>query len=366
MIAGAGNYAQASRIKESKMLESASLMITLVERIRDMTLGLRMVPIGEVFSRFPRVVRDVSKELGKQIELTIFGADAELDKSMVEKIGDPLMHLIRNSMDHGIETIEERIAAGKPEQGTVSLNAYHESGAIIVEVSDDGKGLNPERILRKAIENGLITEEEQLSEDEIFRLILVPGFSTAEKITQLSGRGVGMDVVKSSIESMRGTIDIQSTIGQGTTIRLCLPLTLAIIDGFHVGVGESHFIVPLDTVIECVDLPIGTYTGDYIEQRDKALPLIRLSKLLKGGRQAVGLRQRVVIIRFGARRAGLVVDRIHGKCQTVIKPLGPLFKKVHCVSGSTILGDGEVALILDVAELVGNAIKVDRKQVMLQ
>lgn len=350
VIAGSGTFAQATRANRPELLESASLLLSLVEDIRDMTLALRMVPIGEVFSRFPRVVRDVSKELGKKIELTITGAESELDKSMIERLGDPLMHLLRNSMDHGIEPAEQRLLAGKPETATVSLNAYHESGTIIVEVSDDGRGLDAARILAKAREKGLVADGTGLSEQDIFRLILAPGFSTAEQVTNLSGRGVGMDVVRANVEAMRGTLDIQSALGQGTTIRLCLPLTLAIIDGFHVGVGNGNFIVPLDLVVECVELPAGTENVDYMELRDEAMPFIRLRQLF-GEAGAAQARQRVVVVRFAGRRLGLVVDRIFGKCQTVIKPLGPLFEEVPCVSGSTILGGGEVALIIDVAQL---------------
>ena len=351
VIAGAGTYAQASKVDRPELQESASMLMALVEDIREMTLRLRMVAIGEVFSRFPRVVRDVSKELGKPIELRITGAESELDKSMVEKLGDPLMHLIRNSMDHGIESTQVRLANGKPEQGVVGLNAYHESGTIIVEVTDDGHGLNPQKILKKAIERGLVSEGTGLTDSEIFRFILAPGFSTAEKVTNLSGRGVGMDVVRSSVEAMRGTLDIQSVLGQGTTIRLCLPLTLAIIDGFHVGVGSSNLIVPLDMVDECVELPPGISNVDYMDQREEALPFVRLRELF-GETGVSQFRPRVVIVRFGGRRIGLVVDRIFGKCQTVIKPLGPLFENVPSVSGSTILGSGEVALIIDVAQLV--------------
>lgn len=361
VIAAAGTYSQAEKSGRPELHESASLLLSLVEDIRDMTLGLRMVPIGEVFSRFPRVVRDVSKELGKAIELTISGADAELDKSMVEKLGDPLMHLIRNSMDHGIEPAEQRIAAGKSALGTVSLNAYHESGTIVVEVGDDGKGLDTARILAKAKERGLVSEGASLSESDIFRLILEPGFSTAEKVTNLSGRGVGMDVVRANVEAMRGTLDIQSKPGKGTTMRLCLPLTLAIIDGFHIGVGTSHFIIPLDMVVECVELPADIEHVDYMELRNDAVPFARLHKIfgLSGLTQT---RARVVVVRFGGRRVGLVVDRIFGKCQTVIKPLGPLFENVPCVSGSTILGGGEVALIIDVAQLVQDVAGREQRQ----
>ena len=351
VIAGVGTHLQIRGINRPELLESAELLLALVEDIRDMALRLRMVAIGEVFSRFPRVVRDVSKELGKDIELKITGAESELDKSMVDKIGDPLMHLIRNSMDHGIEPAELRLARGKPARGTVELNAYHESGSINIEVKDDGGGLDRERIMNKAIASGLAAAEDNLSDQDIYRLILAPGFSTAEKVTNLSGRGVGMDVVRSAIEALRGTLDIDSVAGQVTTMRLCLPLTLAIIDGFHVGVGNSHFIIPLDMVVECIELPPDVGDMEYLEQRNEALPFIRLREIF-GEQGPAHARPRVIVVRFGRRRAGLVVDRIYGKCQTVIKPLGPLFAEVPAVSGSTIIGNGEVGMILDVPALV--------------
>ncbi|MBK1680490.1 chemotaxis protein CheA [Rhodocyclus tenuis] len=351
VIASVGTHLRISGLQRPDILESADVLISLVEDIRDMALRLRMVAIGEVFSRFPRVVRDVSRELGKDIELRVHGADAELDKSMVEKIADPLMHLVRNSMDHGIEPAEVRLARGKPARGTLELNAYHESGAISIEVKDDGGGLNRERILKKAIESGLASADDNLSDEDVYRLILAPGFSTAEKITNLSGRGVGMDVVRANIEALRGTLDIESVPLQGTTMRLCLPLTLAIIDGFHVGVGDSHFVIPLDMVVECIELPADVGDRDYFDQRNEALPFIRLREIF-GERGSGHARPRVVVVRFGARRAGLVVDRIYGKCQTVIKPLGPLFSEVPAVSGSTIIGSGEVGMILDVPSLV--------------
>ena len=351
VIAGVGTHLQISRIQRPDIQESAEVLLSLVQDIRDMTLRLRMVAIGEVFSRFPRVVRDVSRELGKDIELRVRGAESELDKSMVDKIGDPLMHLVRNSIDHGIEPAETRMARGKPARGTVELRAYHESGSINIEVSDDGGGLDRDRILRKAIENGMVAPDAHLSDQEVYRLILAPGFSTAAKVTSLSGRGVGMDVVRSNIEALRGTLDIESVPGQGTTMRLCLPLTLAIIDGFHVGVGSSHFIIPLDMVVECIELPPDVGDRGYLELREQVLPFIRLRELFdeQGPRHP---RPRVIVVRYGSRQAGLVVDRIHGKCQTVIKPLGPLFAEVPAVSGCTIIGNGEVGMILDVQALV--------------
>ncbi len=361
VIAGAGNQAQAAKAAHPAMLEAASQLLTLVEAVRDMALQLRMVAVGEVFYRFPRVVRDVAKELGKEIELRISGAEAELDKSMVEKIADPLMHLLRNAMDHGIEPAETRIARGKPMQGTVTLKAYHESGAIMIEVADDGGGLDHEKILRKAIEKGIVADGANLSRHDIHQLILAPGFSTAERVTNLSGRGVGMDVVKSHIEALRGSLVIESEPGRGTTMRLCLPLTLAIIDGFHVGVGGAQFIVPLDMVVECLELPQCQGDVDYMDKDGAALPFVRLRELF-GERGPAHPRPRVVTVSFAGKRIGLVVDRIYGKCQTVIKPLGALFQHVPCVTGSTILGDGEVALIIDVVQLIQGVVARDVQQ----
>ncbi|MBI2306336.1 MAG: chemotaxis protein CheA [Rhodocyclales bacterium] len=354
VIAGAATQLQARRANQRELQEAASNLLRLVEDVRDSALRLRMTPIGEVFGRFPRVVRDVARELGKDIELTISGADAELDKSMVEKIGDPLMHLVRNAIDHGIESPEQRTAAGKPARGTVSLNAYHESGSIVIEVADDGGGLNAARILQKAVDKGLVSAEANLSPADIHRLILEPGFSTAEQVTNLSGRGVGMDVVKSNVEALRGTLDIDSAPGRGTTMRICLPLTLAIIDGFQVGVGPATFIVPLDTVVECIELPDGAAGADYLNLRGEVLPFLRLRRVFAVAGDEPP-RQNIVVVRFGGRKAGIAVDRLFGECQTVIKPLGRLFAGVSGISGSTILGSGEVALILDVAQLVHGA-----------
>jgi two-component system chemotaxis sensor kinase CheA len=358
VIAGAGTHLLAARTGQPELTESAANLLRLVEEIRDTSLRLRMVPIGEVFSRFPRVVRDVAKELGKDIELQISGADTELDKSLVEKIGDPLMHLVRNAMDHGIEMPSARIAAGKPRTGTLRLNACHASGNIVIEVGDDGGGLDCDRILAKARQRGLVTAEQTLSRREIFRLILEPGFSTAEQVTNLSGRGVGMDVVKRSIEALRGSLDIDSEPRLGTTMRICLPLTLAIIDGFQVALGNATYVVPLDMVVECIALPSDT-CADYLSLRDEVLPLIRLAKLFDLPAQPA--RQSVVVVRANHHKAGLVVDGLLGENQTVIKPLNRLFEHLRGISGYTILGTGDVALILDVPELVNHAIALEQQ-----
>ncbi|CAD7383561.1 chemotaxis protein CheA [Xanthomonas arboricola] len=350
IIAVAGTNANAQRTGDAQLLESASILAGLVEEVRESALQLRMVKIGGTFSRFQRVVHDVARELGKDIALVVAGEDTELDKSVVEKIGDPLTHLVRNAMDHGIEPADVRVARGKPARGTVGLNAYHDSGSIVIQITDDGGGLNRDRILAKALERGLIEPGRQLSDREVFAMIFEPGFSTAEKVTNLSGRGVGMDVVKRNITALRGTVEIDSSAGVGTTISVRLPLTLAIINGFQVGVGKSVFVVPLDVVEECVEFT-PDYASDYIDLRGSVLPYVRLRELFAlGGRTPT--RESIVVIRQGAQRFGLVVDTLLGEWQTVIKPLSKVFAQVKGISGSSILGSGDVALILDVPSLL--------------
>jgi two-component system chemotaxis sensor kinase CheA len=331
-----------------------------------------MVPIGETFNRFQRVVRDVSKELGKEIELVISGADTELDKMVVEKMGDPLMHLIRNSLDHGLETPEQRVAAGKKAQGKISLNAYHDSGSIVIEIVDDGMGLDKKQLLVKALEKNLIEEGHVLSDNEINNLIFHPGFSTKDSVSNISGRGVGMDVVKRNILSLRGTIDLESEEGVGTLVRIRLPLTLAIIDGFQVGVRDDSYVVPLDMVIECVEY--SSEKGDqgnidinnnYFNLRGEVLPLVKLKDhfnyaTLENDKE---IRANIVVVHYAGRKAGLVVDELMGEFQTVIKPLGKLFSEIKGIGGSTILGNGEVALILDVQQLVQDAAEQEFKKV---
>lgn len=360
VIAGAATNLHALRRDMDMLEEAAQSMSVLVESIRDASLSLRMVAIGEVFQRFPRVVRDISKELGKDIQLLVTGADTELDKSMVERLADPLMHIVRNAMDHGIETAQERLANGKVASGSLRLNAYHESGSIVIEVSDDGRGLDRQRILAKALQRGLVQQDQVLSDAEVYRLIFEPGFSTAEHVTNLSGRGVGMDVVRRNIELLRGEVEVLSEFGRGTTVRIRLPLTLAIIDGFQVRVGEEHFVLPLDQVIECVDLPSQEGRHHLISLRGEPLPFLRLRELFSISGASSG-RESLVVLQHGAHRAGLVVDQLVGEFQAVIKPLGMLFQKSRGLSGSTILGDGRVALILDVANLLqrANALTVD-------
>jgi two-component system chemotaxis sensor kinase CheA len=350
VIAVASANLAARRVRSVELQECNATLASLVQEVRDSALQLRMVKIGATFSRFQRVVHDVARELGKDIALQVSGEDTELDKTVVEMIGDPLTHLVRNAMDHGIEPTEARLAKGKPAQGKVLLNAFHDSGSIIIEVSDDGGGLKRDRILAKAVERGLVEAGKPMSDREIYNLIFEAGFSTAETVTNLSGRGVGMDVVKRNITALRGSVDISSSEGAGTTVTVRLPLTLAIIDGFQVGVGRSVFVIPLEMVDECV-----AYSAEagheYTDLRGQVLPFIRLRDLFElGGEPAV--RQNIVVVKHAEQKFGLVVDSLLGEVQTVIKPLSKMFARVMGISGSSILGSGDVALILDVPALL--------------
>ncbi|MCD2345030.1 chemotaxis protein CheA [Ideonella azotifigens] len=353
VIATAGANLIARRTRNVELQECNSTLSDLVEEVRDSALQLRMVKIGATFGKFKRVVHDVARELGKDIELSVSGEDTELDKTVVEKIGDPLMHLVRNAMDHGIDGPELRAQRGKPAQGTVALNAYHESGSIVIQVSDDGGGLNRDRILAKAIERGLVEAGKTMSDAEIYNLIFEPGFSTAEAITNLSGRGVGMDVVKRNITALRGSVAIHSLPGQGTTVTVRLPLTLAIINGFQVGVGKSVFVVPLDMVDECIEFSAEP-GHNYTDLRGQVLPFIRLRTLFDVPGEP-SARQNIVVVKHAGQKFGLVVDALMGEAQTVIKPLSRMFAQVQGISGSSILGSGDVALILDVPELMQQA-----------
>ncbi len=352
IIAGAGARMTAQQCGHAEMLEATELMSRLVEEVRDSALTLRMVQIGATFNRFQRVVRDVSHELGKDIALSISGGETELDKTVVERITDPLTHLVRNAMDHGIEPQAVRQARGKPAKGNVRLNAFHDAGSIVLEVTDDGGGLDPQRILAKAQERGLIAEGQALSEKEIFNLIFEPGFSTADQVSNLSGRGVGMDVVKRNITALRGSIELDSVLGQGTCVRIRLPLTLAIIDGFLVGVGQAGYVIPLDLVEECIELETSDLQErGHVSLRGEVLPFIRLRDLFEDESQPPR-RENVVVVSYAGSRAGLVVDSLMGEFQTVIKPLGKLFGTCRGVGGFTILGSGAVALILDIPGLL--------------
>ncbi|POD28059.1 chemotaxis protein CheA [Pseudomonas syringae pv. syringae] len=364
VIASAGASLLAKSCDNDPLQEASSTVSGLVEQILDGALHLRMIPIGDTFNRFRRVVRDVSQELGKDIDLIINGAETELDKTVVEKIGDPLMHLLRNSMDHGIESAEARRAAGKPAKGHLSLNAYHDSGSIVIEIADDGAGLNRERILDKAQQRGLVAAGASLTDQEIYNLIFEPGFSTAEAVTNLSGRGVGMDVVKRNITLLRGTVDLDSQPGQGTIVRIRLPLTLAIINGFLVGIDQSTYVIPLDMVQECIELDEHnrqlTRDSGYLDLRGEVLPLVYLRDHFNHEGPAAR-RQNVVVVRYAEHKAGMVVDELLGEFQTVIKPLGKLFGALRGISGSTILGSGAVALILDIPALLNQIVHMEAR-----
>lgn len=361
VISSATMKVQVERHGLSDVEEVASGVEHLVEEIRDNALQLRMVQIGDTFSRFRRVVRDVSKELGKEIELRISGGDTELDKTVVEKINDPLTHLIRNALDHGIESPSIRKENGKSPAGTVNLNAYHDSGHIVIQIKDDGAGLDPEKIRAKAEAIGLIQPDQELSRRETFRLIFEAGLSTKQEASDLSGRGVGMDVVRRNIESLRGSIELDSEPGMGTTVTIHLPLTLAIIDGFLVSANGENYVIPLSMVVECVEMEdessLVNEESNYVNLRGDVLPYLRLSEYFEtvDDQESIsrsGARESLVVVRFGHRKAGFVVDELHGELQTVIKPMGTVFQKLRGISGATVLGTGEVALILDVQELI--------------
>ena len=323
--------------------------------LRDTTMGIRMLPIGSLFGRFRRLVHDLAHDLGKGIELVTVGEETELDKTVIDRLNDPLIHLIRNAVDHGIEGPDGRRAAGKPAQGRITLSARHSGAEVLVSVKEDGRGLDRERIYARAEETGLIIPGAKLSDHEVFQLIFQPGFSTAREVTALSGRGVGMDVVKRTIDGLRGTIDITSSPGSGTEIMLRLPLTLAIIDGLLVRVGRGRYVIPLSAVAECVELSeeedARSRGRSFLNIRGDLVPFLRLRELFNAATPPDRY-QKVVIVEAGDLRVGLVVDQVIGDHQTVIKSLSRLHADVQIFSGATILGDGTVALILDVAHLV--------------
>jgi two-component system, chemotaxis family, sensor kinase CheA len=335
--------------------------ITQLERntreLQERVMSIRMMPIGSAFHRFPRLVRDLAGKSGKQIQLVMSGEETELDKTLIEAIGDPLTHLVRNSADHGLEPPEERLAQGKSSRGTIRLHAYHDGGNICIAVEDDGRGLNREKIVRKAVEKGIIADGANLSDDEAFQLIFRPGFSTAEKITDVSGRGVGMDVVKRNIEGLGGAVSIQSTLGKGSRVTLKLPLTLAIIDGMTVRVGDDHYIIPLITVTESIrpkpqDLQRIVGKGEVVNLRGEWVPMVRLYDVFGSTPDFTDPAQALlVILEAEGRRVAVLVDELTGQQQVVIKSLEQNYRKVESISGATILGDGHVALILDVPGL---------------
>jgi len=342
-----------------KMGDTTSQVDFITSELQTAVMRTRMVQVGRVFNKFPRVVRDLAREFDKKIDLVIEGEDTELDKSLIEEIGDPLTHLIRNAADHGIETPAERTANGKPERGTIRLSAAHEGNHILIEIEDDGAGIDPDALKTKAIEKDVITASEaaDMTDTEAFDLIFRPGFSTARGVSQVSGRGVGMDVVKTNLRRLNGSIDTESTLGEGTRFVMKLPLTLAIIQSLLVEVGRETFAIPLHSVTEVINLSgsdVHTIQGrEVMHHRDRVLPLLRIGESLavngyeRGGRDAY-----IVVVAIAHHRLGVVVDDLMSQKEIVIKPLGEYLKNAPAVAGSTILGDGSVIMILDVAEMI--------------
>ncbi len=327
----------------------------LAGEMRDTMMILRMVPVSTLFGRFRRLIHDLANETGKAIELVTEGEATEVDKTVIERLFDPLVHIIRNSCDHGLEKAEDRVAAGKPASGLIRLSAHQAGGEVLITITDDGRGIDRDRVRAKAEANGLIQPGQVVSEDELLGLIFHPGFSTAAQVTNLSGRGVGMDVVKRTIESLRGSIDVKSVPGQGSTITLRIPLTLAIIEGLLVRVGEGRYVIPLAAVEECLELSLEedlrSRGRSIITLRERLVPFLRLRDLFDTGTRP-DTYQKIVVVGTGAERVGLVVDQIIGNHQTVIKAMSPLHRNVAAFAGATILGDGSVALILDIAQLI--------------
>jgi two-component system chemotaxis sensor kinase CheA len=358
VIAQARLAQMAASRNDAQLVTIAEDVGRLSAELRDNTLNIRMVPIGTTFGRFKRLVHDLAAELGKEIELATDGAETELDKTVIERLGDPLVHLIRNCCDHAIETPQAREAAGKSRRGTVRLMAYHSGPNVFIEIRDDGAGLDVMAIRKKAVEQGLIAADSNLGEREIYKLIFLPGFSTAKRVSNVSGRGVGMDVVKRSVEALRGSIQLESELGKGTTIRLKLPLTLAIIEGLLVAVGDANYVLPMSLVEECVELSgedIENAHGNHLATvRGQRVPYLRLRDWfgISGERPPI---EQIAITASEGQRVGLVVDGVVGQHQTVIKTLGRMYHDAHGLSGATILGDGTLALIVDVPALLRTA-----------
>ncbi|MBI5162951.1 MAG: chemotaxis protein CheA [Magnetospirillum sp.] len=356
----------ANALDDAAMKSAAEEIERLASDLRETTMGIRMVPIGTLFGRFRRLVHDLARDLGKEVRLSTAGEETELDKTVIERLADPMIHLIRNAIDHGLEDAAIRGGAGKTAEGEILLSAVHSGAQVLIRVRDDGRGLDRARIRAKAEEQGLIAPDAKLSDAELFQVIFHPGFSTANGVTSLSGRGVGMDVVKRTIDGLRGNVEVASTPGRGTEITLRLPLTLAIIDGLLVRVGKGQYVIPLSAVEECVELTVEEdlrHTGrNFLNIRGDLVPFVRLRETFRSTLPADRY-QKVVVVSAGERRVGLVVDQVIGDHQTVIKSLSQLHADVESFSGATILGDGTVALIFDVGHLVaqGQTTEVQRQ-----
>jgi two-component system chemotaxis sensor kinase CheA len=350
----------AARSDDAEVASVSEEIERLTSSLRENSMNIRMMPIRSTFEKFRRLVHDLARDLGKNVELSIEGAETELDKTVVDQLSDPLMHLIRNSMDHGIEPPETRAARGKPPTAAIHLSARHSGASVLITVSDDGGGINAEAVLSRAVERGLVAEGVPLSEQEIFAFIFQPGFSTAKQVTDVSGRGVGMDVVRQRVDSLRGSIEVASKPGEGTRVTLRLPLTMAIIDGLLVSVGHASFVLPLANILECIELTtadIERANGKHIANvRGEIVPYIRLREHFSIGTPRPEIEQ-IMIVSTEGGRYGFVVDQVLGNCQTVIKNLGRFYRHVQLVSGATILGNGTVALILDPERLAQDAVR---------
>jgi two-component system chemotaxis sensor kinase CheA len=326
--------------------------------LQENVMRIRMLPINFVFSRFPRLVRDIAQKLNKQVELKLIGEQTELDKTVMEKISDPMVHLVRNSLDHGLETVEKRLQAGKDPVGTVTLNAFHQGGNIVIEIMDDGQGLNTKKIQEKAIANGLISADNHLSNEEINELIFMPGFSTMDEVSDLSGRGVGMDVVKRNIQSLNGSVEVTSAPGVGSTFTIRLPLTLAILDGQLVKVAQHTYIIPLISIVESLQIDIAKVSRvgknlDVLRLRDEYIPILRLYDIFNHDNAIESLdKTLLVVVETDNQKVGLLVDDLLSQQQVVIKSLEANYQKVDGISGATILGDGRVSLIVDISGLI--------------
>jgi two-component system, chemotaxis family, sensor kinase CheA len=349
----------AKQLKDMDLTEIVEGITRTTSHLQDIILNLRMVPIEQVFNRFPRMVRSVAKDLNKKVNLIITGQETELDRTVIDEIGDPLVHLLRNSMDHGIETPEKRRLLNKPEEGTIELKAFHSGSHVLIEIKDDGAGINRENVLKKAIKNGLVDAEKskELSDQEVFQLLFQTGFSTAEVISDISGRGVGLDVVKSKIESLGGMVSVESVINQGSTFTIKLPLTLSIITAMLVKVRDEHYAVPLTNIVETAMIKeneiLTAHQNEMVEYRGRVIPFVRLSTALNvPGIEEKGKFIPALIIQNGSKSSALAVDRLIGQLEIVIKPLGTYLGDVEGISGATILGDGRVALILNAASFI--------------
>ncbi len=353
VIAGAHMNELAGRSSDDTLVEPSRSLTRMISDLRDQSLRVRMVPLAEAFARFHRAVRETALATGKEVRLDLRVGDSEMDKNLIEAISEPLLHIIRNAVDHGIESTADRKSQGKPLPGTVGIRSYRETGSIVLEIWDDGTGFRPEAIAAAAKKRGLIPAEAELSEDEALQLLFLPGFSTREQVTSISGRGVGMDVVQKVIESLRGSVQLRNRPQGGSLTRVRLPLTLAIIEGFLVRVGQAPYVIPMELVTECIEYEPSAsgHESDVLLLRDEILPCVRPADLF-GEEVEADVRENVVVVEYAERRAGLIVQGLLGEFQAVIKPLNRMFSGLRGVSGATILGDGSVALILDIPSLI--------------